>query len=92
MASASVTGCLQKGQEDHGFTLTDSDGKLWELMSKSVNFSDHVGHKVTVSGKHKAAAESQEAKLKQVEMKEAAGKPYGDFWVTKLKMVSESCQ
>src|SRR5215470_5735627 len=41
-----VTGCLQKGDEPGGFTLTGDDGKVWELTSSSdVNLADHVGHK-----------------------------------------------
>lgn len=90
--TTSVTGCVAKGQEANGFMLTDSDGKVWELFSRDVNLSDHVGHKVTVTGHAKSPSQAKEAKLQPTEMKESNGKPNGDLWVKSLKMVSDSCQ
>jgi hypothetical protein len=90
--TTSVTGCVGKGQEANGFTLTDSDGKVWELFSRDVNLSDHVGHKVTVTGRAKSSSQAKEAKLQPTEMKESNGKANGDLWVKSLKMVSDSCQ
>src|SRR5215831_16404865 len=51
--NVTVTGCLQKGDEADEFSLTGADGKLYDLKSSSVKLADHVGHKVTVSGKFK---------------------------------------
>src|SRR3954453_7783883 len=42
-----ATGCLQKGDEPNGYTLTADDGKVWELQGTKVKLADHVGHKVT---------------------------------------------
>lgn len=85
-----VTGCLQKGIEAGGFYIDSEDGTMWELSGKVD--AAHVGHKVTVNGHvlHRSAAE--EAKFADYEKQEAKGKPYADFAVTSLKMVSDSCQ
>ena len=51
-----VTGCLAKGDEANEYRLT-SDGKTYGLLSKTVDLSAHVGHKVSVTGatlSHKA--------------------------------------
>jgi len=92
MAHESVTGCLQKGAEAHGYTLTGEDGKVWELRSSKVKLADHVGHKVSVMGSSTKQSEMEEKKINDSEMKENGGKDHGDLKVTSLKMVSESCQ
>jgi hypothetical protein len=86
----SITGCLQKGVEARGFFITGEDGTMWELSGKVD--ATHVGHKVTVNGHvvHRSAAD--EAKFADHEKQESKGKPYADFQVTSLKMVSASCQ
>lgn len=87
--NVTVTGCLQKGDEADEFSLTGDNGKLYDLRSSSVKLADHVGHKVTVSGKFKAEEyEKEEAK----ESKESGKKEAGDIQVSTLKMVSSSCQ
>jgi hypothetical protein len=86
----SVTGCLQKGVEPGGFTITGEDGVMWELSGKVD--AVHVGHKVTVSGHVLHRSETEEAKFADHERQEANGKKYADFQVTSLKMVSTSCQ
>jgi len=86
-----VTGCLQKGDEGDEFNLTGDDGQLYDLRSSSVKLSEHVGHKVTVSGSFKPeGGEKDEDEAK--ESKESGKKEAGDISVTKLKMVSESCK
>lgn len=86
---ATVTGCLQKGDEPGEYSITGSEGKTYGLRSQSVDLSKHLGHKVTVVGTLKPEstqkAEAQESKSK--EMNEA-----GDIRVTTLQMVSEKCQ
>ena len=87
--NVTVTGCLQKGDEAEEFSLTGDDGKLYDLRSSSVKLAEHVGHKVTVSGKFKPEAqEKEEAK----ESKESGKTEAGDIQVSNLKMVSESCK
>lgn len=84
-----VTGCLQKGDEADKFSLTGDEGEPYDPKSSSVKLAEHVGHKVTVSGKFKAEAyeKGQEKEAKEGGMKEA-----GDITVSSLKMVSSSCQ
>src|SRR5213080_4144432 len=45
-----VTGCLQKGDEPGEYSITGEDGKTYGLRSKAVNLSQHLGHKVTITG------------------------------------------
>lgn len=75
----SVTGCLQKGDEAGEFSISEN-GKTYGLRSKAVKLGDHLGHKVTVTGRFKP--EKHEAEK---------GKEAGDITVTSLKMVSTSC-
>jgi Protein of unknown function (DUF5818) len=91
-SATSVTGCLQKGDESGGFTITDKDGKVWELHSKAVKLSGHVGHTVTVSGTASSRSKAEEAKIEANEKKEAGGNEHADLQVSSLKMVSESCK
>ena len=57
-ATKTVTGCLQKGVESEGFFVVSAQNKHWELYPDSgVSLAEHVGHKVTVTGKivHRSA-------------------------------------
>src|ERR1700690_2402120 len=85
----SVTGCLQKGVEDGGYYIVGEGGTMWELSGKVE--AKHVGHKVMVNGQVLHKAKVKEAKFDDAEKKEAGGKPYADFQVTSLKMISDSC-
>ena len=87
-----VTGCLQKGDEENEFVITDKAGKKYEIESKSVALAGHVGHTVTVKGtvlaEEKGENEAKEEKSEQ-EAKEYEG---GHVQVTSLAMVSPKCQ
>jgi hypothetical protein len=87
-----VTGCLQKGDEAEGFTITGKDGKVWELHSKKVQLAEHVGHTVVVSGTAANRSKEEEEKIEANEKKEYGEKEHGDLRVSSLKMVSESCK
>ncbi len=91
-ATQTVTGCLQKGLESGGFYLTTSDNHHWELYPNSqVSLSDHVGQTVTVTGvvPHRSAA--QEEVSQPYEKKEMGTMKHGDFQLSNLKVVSETC-
>ena len=90
-STVTVTGCLQKGDEADEFSLSGDDGKAYDLRSSSVKLGDHVGHKVTVSGKFKAEG-SDKDEDEATEGKEDGKKEAGDIQVSTLKMVSSSCQ
>jgi hypothetical protein len=86
-----VTGCLQKGDEPGEYSITGDDGKTYGLRSKTVSLSEHLGHKVTVTGTLRAeSAEKEKGEAAEHEKKEAA--EAGDIRVTDLKMVSDKCQ
>ena len=86
-----VTGCLQKGDEPGEYSITGEDGKTYGLRSRTVNLSEHLGHKVTVTGTLRAeSAEKERGEAAEHEKKEAA--EAGDIRVADLKMVSDKCQ
>jgi hypothetical protein len=87
----SVTGCLSQGDSADEFKLTQEDGSTWEIQSKSVKLSPHVGHTVTVSGKvwH---PDLHGAKEKSKEAVDADAKEHGHLSASGVKMVSESCK
>lgn len=80
--NVTVTGCLQKGDEAGEYSITGEDGKVYGLRSTSVNLADHLGHKVTVSGRAKPEERGE---------KEKGSKEVADLTVSNLKMVSTSC-
>jgi hypothetical protein len=93
----SVTGCLQKGDQPGEYSITGEDGKTYGLRSKMVKLSQHLGHKVTVTGTLRPeSAEKEKGEAHEHEKKEAAEKKEateaGDIRVSDLKMVSEKCQ
>src|SRR5581483_1886116 len=89
--SKTVTGCLQKGDEAGEYSITGEDGKTYGLRSKTVKLSQHLGHKVTVTGTFKAeSAEKEKGEAEEHEKKEST--EAGDIRVTDLKMVSDKCQ
>ena len=46
----SATGCLIKAGTSNAYTLTDENGKTWNLHSGTVKLAPHVGHTITVTG------------------------------------------
>ena len=88
--TVTATGCLEQGQEQGGYYLTDNNGKTWELTGSGL--AKHVNHTVTVTGSEMQRPDSQESKVMSSEKSEAGGSQYSDLKVTDLKMVSNSCQ
>lgn len=81
-----VTGCLQKGDEAGEYSITAEDGKRYDLRSKSVDLSKHLGHKVSVTGTKMREANEEKEK------KESGGGEYANLRATNLKHISETCQ
>jgi hypothetical protein len=90
-SSKTVTGCLQKSDEADEFRLTATDGKTYDLRSSTVKLSEHLGHKVTVTGSFKPES-SGKNEDEDKEKKETGAKEAGDIQVQSLKMVSASCK
>jgi hypothetical protein len=91
-----LTGCLRKGDAAHEYALTASDGGTWEIKSTSVKLYPHVGHTVTVTGLvshpelHKMKEDAKDEMKEHGVAKDAT--EHGHLRVTKIAMVSESCQ
>ena len=89
-----LSGCLQKGDSEKEYKLTDAKGDSWELKSDAVALGEHVGHSVKVTGAVKNAAAhgaKEDAKEKASEHGVGDAAEHGHMTVTGLKMVSESC-
>ena len=86
-----VTGCLSKGDSATEFKVTASDGSTWEVKSKTVKLSPHVGQTVTVTGEvwH---PDMHGAKEKAKSAVDADAKEHGHLNVSKVEMVSDSCK
>ncbi len=91
-ASKTVTGCLQKGDEADEYSITDAGGKTYGLRSSSVKLGDHLGHKVTVTGRVRPESEENEANEQKEKNEHNEKKEVADIRVTNLKMISTSCQ
>jgi len=87
----SVTGCLSPGDSADEFKLTQDDGSTWEIQSKAVKLSPHVGHTVTITGKvwH---PDMHGAKEKAKVTVDSSAKEHGHLKATDVAMVSESCK
>ena len=91
-----ITGCLSQGDNAKEFTLTGENGSTWEIRSSRVALAKHVGHTVTVTG---VVAHAMAHNMKE-DAKDAAAdadikkdnSEHGHLTVTRLKMVSESCE
>ena len=87
-----VTGCLTKGDSANEYLLTTKNGGTWEVKSdaSAVNFGEHVGHTVRLTGTvNNAAVHGLKEKAKEKTSDTAT--EHGHMTVTNLKMVSESC-
>ena len=91
-----ITGCLAKGEDRGEFNLTANDGSTWEVRSSRVALMKHVGHTVTVTGvvghamAHNMKEDAKDAATDTGMKKDNT--EHGHLTVTRLKMVSESCQ
>lgn len=76
--TVTATGCVtQDPKEKNEYMITGEDGKTWGLKSNTVKLSQHLNHKVTVTGKVTKGGHESEA---------------GDVNVSELTMVSTSCK
>lgn len=91
-----ITGCLSQGESSGEFTLTGENGSTWEVRSSRVALAKHVGHTVTLTGvvrnamAHNMKEDAKDAAADADIKKNNA--EHGHLTVTRLKMVSESCE
>ena len=76
------------------YSITGEDGKTYGLRSKSVNLSEHLGHKVTITGTLRPeSAEKEKGEMTEHEKHEQhETTEAGDIQVSDVKMVSDKCQ
>jgi hypothetical protein len=80
-ATHMATGCLRQGPTANIFLLTDENGKMWDLRSKTVALKAHVGHTVTVTGTiPKPSNDSGDTA------------PQNHLVVSKVEMVRDNCK
>lgn len=84
--TATVTGCLAKGDEANEYAIKGDDGKTYGLKSSKVNLAEHMGHKVTVTG-----AVSHEKEKPAKVSKSGVREEDAHMRVSTLKMVSTTC-
>ena len=92
-AAQTVTGCLQKGVEPTGgfYLITAKDKHLELYDDGNASLADHVGQTVTVTGGTPKRSAEQEKASQPYEKQETGARKHGDFQVSSLKMVSETC-
>ena len=49
-STQTATGCLMKVAASNAYTLTDENGKTWDLRGDNIKLGPHVGHTITVTG------------------------------------------
>jgi hypothetical protein len=89
-----LSGCLQKGDSDKSYKLTDAKGDNWDIKSDAVALDEHVGHSVKVTGvvsNAVAHGAKEDAKEKAAEHGVGDAAEHGHMTVTAVKMISESC-
>lgn len=86
-----LTGCLSNGEKAGEYNLVTPEGNTWEISSKTVKLSSHVGHTVTISGKvwH---PDMHGAKEKAKETVDSNAKEHGHLNASDIAMVSDSCK
>ncbi|MDQ1469542.1 MAG: hypothetical protein QOJ99_1022 [Bryobacterales bacterium] len=86
-AAVVVTGCLAQGEQPAVFKIQDSTGKIYLLMSSTVNMKPHLGHQVTITA---VPAKGGAHDDKSSDTKSAqSDNPH--LQVSDLKMVSVTC-
>jgi hypothetical protein len=89
-----LSGCLEKGDGDKSYKLTDAKGDNWDIKSDAVALDQHVGHTVRITGVVSNAGihgAKEDAKEKASENGVGDSAEHGHITATGLKMVSESC-
>ena len=80
-AAKSLTGCLEKGDEANTFKLTNvTGGGEWELVGApaALKMSDHLGHKVEVSGTSLSRGRGRKGRARRDEEGDQGGREDGE--------------
>jgi len=76
-----ATGCLRKDATAGNYSLTDENGKTWNLRSDTVPLGPHAGHTVTVTGTIPADSKGS-----------GETAPQNHLLVTKVDEVRDNCK
>ncbi|MFZ0807531.1 MAG: hypothetical protein WAN03_15155 [Candidatus Sulfotelmatobacter sp.] len=82
-SQTTVEGCLSSA--NGSYTLTDSQGKAYQLMGDSAKLSKHVGHEVKITGTESAAGSASSNPSGM------AGGSQMSIEVSSLKHISKTC-
>lgn len=82
-----VEGCLNGSSGN--YTLTDSSGKTWQLSGDTSKLSDHVGHKVEITGTTSSGSESTNPSGSSAGSSSSSSQP--TLNVTSMKHISSTC-
>jgi len=83
-----VTGCLSGSSGS--YTLTDSSGKTWQLSGDTSKLSDHVGHKIEITGTP-ASASSSASNPGGASAGSSSSSEQSTLNVTSMKHIATSC-
>jgi hypothetical protein len=89
-----LSGCLEKGDGDKDYKLTDAKGDKWDVKSDAVDLGEHVGHSVKITGVvSNATLHGAKEDAKEKAGEHGVGDPaeHGHLTATAVKMVSKSC-
>ena len=84
--SVTLTGCLDKGDEESKVVLTTQDGTLYLLRSPRVPLKQYVGHKVKLTGTIGEISDEEDG---SGEYRESGTKL---LMVTGIRMINTKCQ
>ena len=87
---ATVQGCLS-GSKDN-YTLTDSSGTTYKLTGDTSKLSEHIGHKVEITGNSASASSGAGSSSGTPSSAGAASSGEQSLDVSSVKMISETCK
>jgi hypothetical protein len=90
-----VTGCLAQGADASEFTIRDSNGKTYDLMSSKVNLKSHLNHEISVTGTPTTGASGSRANTGGSSSGSSAMSSSGAnerIEVSDVKMISTTCK
>ncbi len=90
--NVTVTGCLAKGDSPNEFYLAGDNGKKYEVRSDTVQLSEHVGHKVKLTGTTAKESARDEDEDEKAERNERAEHNAANLQVSKVEHLSETCK
>ncbi|MGB8771924.1 MAG: hypothetical protein WCC92_20080 [Candidatus Korobacteraceae bacterium] len=85
-----LTGCLKKSASG-AYSVTDQNGRTWELTSQKTDLAKYVFQTVSVSGHPSTEARKQEGQSEESQSAKAGGNQYFGLDVTEITVVSPSC-